>query len=107
MAWNVIYHGNLSVVFRVISEILRVLKPNGLLQGTMLSKRHIAMRKGRSVDQNTYITDDGSDKSHPHYYCSALELVNLLDGFELWWLKDQEHREEQDYHWHFLAEKVR
>lgn len=107
LAWNVIYHGNLPVVLRVISEILRVLKPNGLLHGTMLSKRHIAMREGREVDQNTFITDGRSDKGHPHYYCNALELTSLLEGFEFWWLKDQEHRREQTYHWHFLAEKIR
>ena len=72
----------------------------------MLSKRHIAMRKGHPVDENTYITDGRSDKYHPHYYCNAFELIRLLDGFELWWLKDQDQHQRQSYHWHFLAEKT-
>ena len=33
LAWNVIYHGDLPIVKRVVSEILRILKPGGLFLG--------------------------------------------------------------------------
>jgi ubiquinone/menaquinone biosynthesis C-methylase UbiE len=39
LSWNVIFHGTMGDVGRRIAEIWRVLKPGGLYQGTMLSKR--------------------------------------------------------------------
>ena len=47
LSWNVIYHGTGDVVRRCISEIHRVLRPDGLYQGTMLSKRHYRFGQGR------------------------------------------------------------
>ncbi len=49
--------------------------------------------------------DDVSDKAHPHFYCDALGLVQLLCGFELLSLDDYEHRSPGSFHWHFVAER--
>ena len=47
LAWNVIYHGVHEVVRKSLAEIHRVLRPQGWLQCTMLSKRHV--RFGRAA----------------------------------------------------------
>ena len=39
LSWNVIFHGTMGDVGRRLAEIWRILKPGGLYQGTMLSKR--------------------------------------------------------------------
>jgi 2-polyprenyl-3-methyl-5-hydroxy-6-metoxy-1,4-benzoquinol methylase len=106
LAWNVIYHGDLPVVLRSLAEILRVLKPGGIFQGTMLSKRNTEIATGRRIAKDTYIDTDRFEKRHPHYYCSAAELIALLGGFEVLALIDREHRLEGSFHWHFLAEKL-
>lgn len=105
LAWNVIYHGDLSVVKRVVSEILRIIKPGGLFQGTMLSKRHADTRTGHMISKDTYVQAHRQEKMHPHYYCNAADLIGLLHGFDLIQLRDGEHRTTGSYHWHFLAEK--
>jgi hypothetical protein len=65
-----------------IAEIWRVLKPGGLYQGTMLSKRDAQFGCGRPVAPDTFIR--GSDpKAHPHYYCDLAGLAALFAGFEL------------------------
>ncbi len=105
LSFNVIYHGDQSVVARAISEIRRVLKPRGLFQGTMLSKRNGHYGKGTEVAPNTFIEDSGiDDKGHPHFYCNAAELVALFDGFELMSLSDRAHKRPDHWHWHLLAE---
>lgn len=106
LAWNVIYHGDLSVVMRSLSEILRVLKPKGFFQGTLLSKRNSEIAKGQSIAKDTYINEDSFEKRHPHFYCNAAELLALLNGFEPWVIRDEEHRREGSFHWHVLAEKL-
>lgn len=70
----------------------------------MLSKRNINYRIGREIAPNTLVGGDTSDKIHPHYYCNALELVRLFEGFELLSLVDREHQHSGSYHWHMVAE---
>jgi 2-polyprenyl-3-methyl-5-hydroxy-6-metoxy-1,4-benzoquinol methylase len=105
LAWNVIYHGDGSVVTRTLKEISRVLRVGGLFQGTLLSKRNANFGVGTQVAPDTFVIDDVSDKAHPHFYCNADEVVQLLRGFELVSLEDYEHRNPGSFHWHFVAER--
>ena len=105
LSFNVIYHGDRTVVAKAISEIRRVLKPGGLFQGTMLSKRNGHYGWGREVAPSTFVEEGAvDDKNHPHFYCNAAELVALFDGFELMSLFDRAHKRPDHWHWHLLAE---
>ena len=109
LAWNVIYHGDPTVVRRTIAEIRRVLRPGGLYQGTMLSKRHEGYKKGRQVAPNTFVRDEGGidgDKTHPHFFCDATEIVDLFQEFDLVSLADREQRGPGTHHWHIVAEQA-
>lgn len=106
LAWNVIYHGDLPVVQRSLSEILRVLKPGGIFQGTMLSKRNSEISTGRRIAKDTYVNADCFEKRHPHFYCNGAELIAMLGGFEPLTIMDREHSRPGSYHWHILAEKL-
>jgi 2-polyprenyl-3-methyl-5-hydroxy-6-metoxy-1,4-benzoquinol methylase len=103
LAWNVIYHGDRGVVHSCVAEIARVLKPGGIYQGTMLSKRNANFGKGREVAPDTFVIDAVSDKAHPHFYCDARGLVETFAGFEMLSLADREHRQPGSYHWHLVA----
>ena len=74
LSWNVIFHGTMGDVGRRLAEIWRVLKPGGLYQGTMLSKRDAQFGLGRPVAPDTFVR--GSEaKAHPHYYCDLAGLA--------------------------------
>jgi SAM-dependent methyltransferase len=94
------------IVRQALEEIKRVLKPEGLFQGTMISKRHNRYGDGKEIRPNTFVVDDDVEKSHPHFYCNDRELVGLLAGFQLLRLEDREQREPGMWHWEFLAERV-
>lgn len=104
LSFNVIYHGDPSIVRKCISEITRVLKAGGIYQGTMLSKRNCNFQIGTEVAPDTWVRDGDDDKDHPHFYCSAAELVALFDGFELTYLEDRVHSKPDSWHWHMIAE---
>jgi 2-polyprenyl-3-methyl-5-hydroxy-6-metoxy-1,4-benzoquinol methylase len=104
LAWNVIYHGNISVVQRSLSEVSRILKTGGIFQGSMLSRRNDDLLTGVPISHNTYIVPGKSDKDHPHFYCNAAELIQLLAAFELMKLEDVKQGT-GSYHWQFIAEK--
>jgi tellurite methyltransferase len=106
LSWNVIYHGTLGDVGRRVAEIWRVLKPGGLYQGTMLSKRDIAFGVGREIAPDTFVVDGVEERAHPHFYCDAAGLVTLFAGFELLSLsQDGNHSRPGSWHWHIVAER--
>ena len=111
LSWNVIYHGDEDVLLRTIAEIRRVLKPGGSFLGTMLSKRRLpherAAYPGREIGRNAWVFDaPGTDKVHPHYFCSAAELLALFSGFECLSLVDREHEKPGSWHWHVTMERL-
>jgi tellurite methyltransferase len=110
LAWNVIYHGDESVVRRTLAEVARVTRPGGSFMATMLSARCLpveqAKAKGREVSRNTWVFDSAGDKVHPHYFCSAPDLLSLMWGFEVFTLFDRPHEKPGSWHWHLLAERL-
>lgn len=113
ISWNVIYHGDEDILLRTIAEIRRVLKPGGTYLGTMLSRRRLSHERaratgGREISRNAWVFDEveGSDKHHPHYFCTAAELVALFQGFETIRLEDRSHGAEGGNHWLVLMERL-
>jgi ubiquinone/menaquinone biosynthesis C-methylase UbiE len=111
LSWNVIYHGDEDILLKTIAEIRRVLKPGGTYLGTMLSKRRLPSERvkaeGREISRNTWVFDSpGTDKIHPHYFCTAAELLALFSGFECLRLEDREHETPGSYHWHLTMERL-
>jgi SAM-dependent methyltransferase len=99
LSFNVIYHGDSGAVSRAIAEIHRVLRPGGLFQGTMLSERNSNYGIGRQVAPGTFVVENGEgDKTHPHFYCDAAQLVKLFEDFELLKLLDRENERPGSYH---------
>ena len=106
LSWNVLYHGNLSELKQAVAEVKRVLAFDGFFQGTFISKTNSYFGKGTALDSNTYISEDESDKSHPHCYVNERELRDLLRGFEIISLEDVEHDNyEGAFHFHVFAKK--
>lgn len=110
LSWNVIYHGDETVVAETLAEVARVLRPGGRFQFTMLSARRLPVEQarapGREVSRNTWVFDGPGDKVHPHYFCDARTLLGLLDGFEILSLADREHDTPGSWHWHVLGERL-
>jgi len=107
LAWNVIYHGNRSIVRQSLGEIRRVLRPGGFFQGTMLSKSDHRYGLGRKIAADTYILKGAKDdRAHPHFYCNATDLAELFAGFDFVDLVDRKHETAGSNHWHFLAKRI-
>jgi len=111
LSWNVIYHGDETVLLNTINNVRRVLRPGGTFLLTMLSKRRLwidreLLNSPREISRNTWVFDeDQSDKRHPHYYCGAVEMLALFQGFEVMWMEDREHERPGSWHWHLILER--
>ncbi len=106
LAWNVIYHGDPDIVRRTVAEITRILRPGGIYQGTMLTKRNKHFRVGEELTTDTWVdASDGGDKAHPHFYCDAASLCALFPGFEIISLVQTDQGKPRHWHWHLVVEK--
>jgi tellurite methyltransferase len=108
VAFNVIYHGDEQVVRQTVGEIRRVLKPGGTYLGTMISKLTLASVNATEISPHTFIREgDTEDDKHPHFYCSAIELLELFDGFLLCSLEHRAHRTRAGFwHWHLVMQRI-
>lgn len=107
LAFNVVYHGTEDDLAVTLSEIHRVLRPGGLYQSTMLSKRNVEYGRGDEVEPNTFVQPDGpGDKVHPHLYCDSRDLLRLHAGYEPLSLADRDQTGRGEYHWYCLFEAV-
>jgi SAM-dependent methyltransferase len=107
LAWNVVYHGDETVVTRTLAEIARVLAAGGTFQGTLLSTAHESYGRGREVAPGTFVVAGaGDDKAHPHYYCDEAGARALLrEAFDLRSLLAKDHAAPNTAHWHLVAER--
>jgi len=105
LSWNVIYHGTRDDTATVLREIRRMLRPQGLFVGSLLSKRDVRFGRGREISPDTYVIDGEEEKDHAHFYVDAAGVAGLLGDFHLLDLEQREQRTPGSWHWHLLAEK--
>jgi tellurite methyltransferase len=105
LAFNVVYHGDAPAARRALAEVRRVLRPGGLYQCTMLSKRNAHYGKGTEVAADTYVQPGGpGDKAHPHLFCDEHDLLLLHRGFRLLAAEDRDQVGDGEQHWYCLFE---
>ncbi|MEC8172495.1 MAG: class I SAM-dependent methyltransferase, partial [Pseudomonadota bacterium] len=67
--WSFFYHGGGAILRRAMARIYRVLKNNGTMLLTMLSKRNVGFGIGRRDSANFWVDPDAElDKAHSHCY---------------------------------------
>ncbi|MGW4687680.1 methyltransferase domain-containing protein [Streptomyces sp. HUAS TT3] len=105
LAFNVVYHNDEAGLAKVLDEVRRVLRPGGIYQSTMLSKRNGEYGRGNEVSPNTFCQPEATDdKVHPHMYVDAADLLRLHEGFRLLSATDAEHARPGSFHWHCVFE---
>jgi ubiquinone/menaquinone biosynthesis C-methylase UbiE len=76
-----IYHGTLKSIKQTISEVHRVLKPDGMFITDFLSVADSTFGIGREIETNTFVGEKGDEKDVPHHYATREELAQLLSEF--------------------------
>ena len=85
-AYHVISHTDTAGIKKIISEISRVLRPNGEIYITLCSKETWSFKYAGypKIDENTVVkTDEGPEKGIPHFYVTCSDILNLFLNFEI------------------------
>ena len=84
VAWGSLHYATKDTCSAMIKEIHRILKSGGHLLGTLRSDRDTYLKKGKHIENNTWITDlDDIDGSTVSFYKEE-ELKQYLDIFSTW-----------------------
>ncbi len=87
IAYNVIYHTDTQGFVNTLKEIKRVLKPNGELFITLISKNTCSFQKKddyKTIDENTILRDDDeTEKYVPHFYVDICDIKHFFADWEL------------------------
>jgi len=105
----VIYHNALKGMRETVSEVYRVLNKDGLTFLTFQSKRSYKYRRGKKVEKDTFILEEGPEKGIPHHFSDREEIEELLNDFDILRLDLDEFTDETgnlNSHWEVLAEKI-
>ena len=107
VSWFFFYHSGDAILRRAMARIYRVLKTNGTVLLTKLSKRNVGFGVGREDSTNFWADPDAElDKARPHCYYDTGEAINLFDAFGIRSLVDIEQRGKSGYsHWHIVTER--
>ena len=80
-----ISHTDSEGIKKVLSEIRRVLVPNGAVFFTLCSKDTWSFTEGNSpkVDENTIMKTQGAEEGIPHFYVDKDDIIELMKDFRL------------------------
>jgi len=78
-----IYHGTLAQVRKAVAEIRRVLRPGGAALIMFKSRESYRFGRGRQIEPNTFLADEGDDAGALHHYSDRAEVEGLLSGFSV------------------------
>ena len=79
---QVIHHADIATIKKIISEIERVIKKDGLIFITVPKLKNQG-EKFKQIEQNTYIPLDGYEKGLPHHYFTPEELKDFFSNFDI------------------------
>lgn len=123
IAYNVFYHATVAGMWGILSEIRRVLCPNGRFYATAISREdskvagyHADVEAGKCLEIEpftfVYPHDAPDDKYLPHHYSDEVEVRTFLTGFALddVYLKRVEYTEDgivrTGAHYHVQARRL-
>ena len=89
VSWNAIHHNTLDNIQKAIDTVYRQLIPGGLFVASIMSTKADGYGKGRQVEAQTFVEDDGFEARVPHHYFDETSLRALLAKWELLSLAEQ------------------
>lgn len=104
----VLHHSKIKQIKNYLREIRRVLKSNGFLVLSVLSKNDWRYDAGKEIEPNTRINiSDTFDPEIPHHFFSKEEIVQFLNDFSILEMKETEKLSAKSYgkfrHWNIIA----
>lgn len=115
IAYNVIYHTDTIGFETILDEIQRILRPNGEMFLTLISKStwsFVHSDKAKTLDENTILRNENeTGEDIPHFYVDINDIKRLFTDFEFVRSPVEEHDYDMEdsnkysVHWKVIVKK--
>jgi ubiquinone/menaquinone biosynthesis C-methylase UbiE len=105
LAYHALSHTDSSGIRTILSEIKRVLKPEGEFYITLCSKESPSWTSGgyKKLDENTIVKDKAPETGIPHYYSNLPEVRAVLKDFTILSIRHIRDIFENDFGAHYFV----
>lgn len=104
LSYHVISHTDSKGIKIILSEIKRVLKPNGEFLITLCSKNSVNFQNAiyPKIDENTIVKTEEPEKDIPHFYVNYNEIKDLVSMFEIIRIRHIQDFYNENNTWHYF-----
>jgi ubiquinone/menaquinone biosynthesis C-methylase UbiE len=107
---GVIHYAKINKIQETVKEILRVLRPRGILVMSCMSTKCSNYGTGEKIEKNTFVNVAGfsDDMEEPKHFFEKAEIVQLLKDFDVLEVKDRAERDwygNDLFFWDVIARK--
>jgi len=81
--WDALHHNTIGNIKATVSMVHDSLTSGGLFMASLLSTKSVQHNKGRQIERNTFIDDQGSESGVPHHYFDQEEIVDLFVDWKI------------------------
>ncbi|HNY12383.1 MAG TPA: class I SAM-dependent methyltransferase [Candidatus Wallbacteria bacterium] len=78
ICWDAIHHNTLKNVEKAIEIIYDRLVEGGMFIASIISAGEGALKKGREIEKNTFVRDEGDESGVPHHFFDEAEIKRVF-----------------------------
>lgn len=79
--WDALHHNTIWEIKTTVDMIYNSLIKGGLFMASLLSTKSGKQDKGRQIEPNTFINDQGAESGVPHHYFNEAEIRDLFNNW--------------------------
>ena len=81
--WDALHHNTIGNIKTTVQMVRSSLSNNGLFMASLLSTKSGQHNKGRQIEPNTFIEDQGLESGVPHHYFDEEEIMALFQDWKI------------------------
>jgi 2-polyprenyl-3-methyl-5-hydroxy-6-metoxy-1,4-benzoquinol methylase len=78
ICWDAIHHNTLTNIQTAVNTIYDSLMDGGLFMASLLSTKSGHHKKGKQIEPNTFVNNEGLESGIPHHYFDEAEIRSLF-----------------------------
>lgn len=83
LCWDALHHNTIENIAKTVRMARQALVSGGLFMVSLISVKSGTGGKGRLIEKNTFVQDDGLESGVPHHYFDESEVRVLFAGWSI------------------------
>ena len=81
ICWDALHHNTIENIEKSVQNVYENLVDGGMFMVSLLSTKSGSNNKGKAIEHNTFVMEDGDEAGVPHHYFDEQEIRGLFKSF--------------------------